>query len=133
VYVLTSEMNMLTQQKININSQALEYFSRGNFKKRIKNYKDAISDFNKAIELYPSFAEAYFKRGNVKNLMEDFEGAISDYSKAIELDPNLAEAYHNRGLTKFKSGDEQAGNLDFLKAGMLGYMRAYDVNKEFCN
>ncbi len=124
---------MLFQNKININSQALEYFSRGNFKKRVKNYKDALSDFNKAIELYPSFAEAYFKRGNIKNLIEDFEGAILDYNKAIELNPNLAEAYHNRGLTKFKSGDEQAGNLDFLKAGMLGYMRAYDINKEFCN
>ena len=124
---------MLSQKKIKINSQALEYFSRGNFKKRVKNYKDALSDYNKAIELYPSFAEAYYKRGNLKNLMGDFEGAILDYSKAIEHDPNLAEAYHNRGLTKFKSGDEQAGNLDFLKAGMLGYIRAYDINKEFCN
>ena len=74
-----------------------------------------------------------FKRGNIKNLLGDYEGAITDYSKAIELNPNLAEAYHNRGLTKFRSGNEQAGNLDFLKAGMLGYIRAYDINKEFCN
>ena len=115
-YVLTNKINMLSQKKIKINSQALEYFSRGNFKKRVKNYKDALSDYNKAIELYPSFAEAFYKRGNLKNLMGDFEGAILDYSKAI-----------------FKSGDEQAGNLDFLKAGMLGYIRAYDINKEFCN
>lgn len=124
---------MLSQNKLNTNSQALAFFSRGNFKKRVKNYKEALSDFNKAIELYPSFAEAYFKRGNIKNLMGDFEGAISDYNKAIEFNPNLAEAYHNRGLTKFKAGDEQAGNSDFLKAGVLGYIRAYDVNKEFCN
>lgn len=123
----------MSQDKLNINLKALEFFSRGNFKKRVKNYKDAISDFNKAIDLSPSFAEAYFKRGNIKNLLGDYEGAISDYNKAIDLNPNLAEAYHNRGLTKFNSGDEQAGNLDFLKAGMLGYIRAYDVNKEFCN
>jgi tetratricopeptide (TPR) repeat protein len=124
---------MLLQNKLNINSQALELFSRGNFKKRAKNYKDALFDFTKAIELSPSFAEAYYKRGNIKNLMGDYSGAISDYNKAIDLNPNLAEAYHNRGLTKFNSGDEQAGNLDFLKAGMLGYLRAYDVNKEYCN
>ena len=49
---------MLSQNKINHNSRALEFFSRGNFKKRGKNYKDALKDFNKAIELYPSFAEA---------------------------------------------------------------------------
>jgi len=124
---------MLSQNKLNNNSQAYGFLSRGNFKKRSKNYKDALADFNKAIELYPSFAEAYFKRGNIKNLLGDYEGAITDYSKAIELNPNLAEAYHNRGLTQSRSGNEQAGNLDFLKAGMLGYIRAYDINKEFCN
>lgn len=124
---------MISQNNLNINSRALEFLSRGNFKKRVKNYKDALSDYNKAIDLSPSFAEAYFKRGNIKNLLGDYEGAISDYNKAIDLNPNLAEAYHNRGLTKLNSGDEQAGNLDFLKAGMLGYIRAYDVNKEFCN
>jgi tetratricopeptide (TPR) repeat protein len=124
---------MLLQSRQNINSQALEFFSRGNFKKRAKNYKDALLDFDKAIELYPLFADAFFKRGNIKNLLGDNDGAIQDYNKAIELNPNLAEAYHNRGLTKLRSGDEQSGNLDFLKAGMLGYMRAYDVNKEFCN
>jgi tetratricopeptide (TPR) repeat protein len=123
---------MITKKENGINSEALEYFSRGNFKRRIKNLKDALSDFDKAIELYPSFAEAYYKRGNVKILLGDNEGAIRDYDKAIELDPNLAEAYNNRGITKIKSGDENGGNLDFLKAGMLGYFKAYDVNKEFC-
>lgn len=115
-----------------INSKALEYFSRANFKKRSKNYKDALSEYDKAIEICPDFAEAYFKRGNVKILLADTEGALEDYNKVIEIDPNFAEAYNNRGLLKAKTGDENGGNLDFIQAGLLGYFKAYNVNKEYC-
>jgi tetratricopeptide (TPR) repeat protein len=124
---------MSSSYKQSLRAEALEYFSKGNFKKRTKNLKEALLDFEKAIELYPSFAEAYFKRGNIKNLLGDYEGAIKDYDKAIELNPNLAEAYNNRGLIKFQSGDEDGGNIDILRAGMLGYFKAYAVDKEFCN
>jgi tetratricopeptide (TPR) repeat protein len=123
---------MLIEKKIKINAEALKYFSIANFKKRSKQYKDALANYDKAIKAFPKFAEAYFKRANVKILLLDNEGAIEDYNKSIELNPNFAEAYNNRGLAKISSGDNDGGNLDFLQAGMLGYFKAYDVNKQYC-
>lgn len=64
---------------------AEEYFSRGNFKKLLGDYGSAILDFNKAIELDPSFSEAYYQRGIAKTFINDEDGAVSDFNKAIDL------------------------------------------------
>jgi len=71
------------------------YYNQGNAK---TNLKEAIKDFNKAIELNPKFAEAYLTRGMTKARLQDYTGAIKDYNKALELNPKCAKAYYNRGL-----------------------------------
>jgi antitoxin component YwqK of YwqJK toxin-antitoxin module len=67
-----------------------------------KQYKnqEAISLYNKAIEINPTVAQAYFNRGACKGNLFDFEGAVVDYDKAISLDPNYMKAYGNRGTAK---------------------------------
>ena len=64
---------------------ALEYFSRGNFKKLIEDYGGAICDYNNAIQLNPTFWEAYYQRGNVLVRINNHQKAVQDYNKAIEL------------------------------------------------
>jgi len=71
------------------NAQA--YFNRGTLKVLcLTNYTEAISDFNKAIDLHtdPQPEDVYFMRGCVKQQLKDFPGAIADYSKALELNPS---------------------------------------------
>ncbi|MDA9332749.1 tetratricopeptide repeat protein, partial [Saprospiraceae bacterium] len=60
-------------------------------------------------------------------------GSIADYTKAIEIDPNYAKAYLNRGRSKLMLGQKDSGCLDLSKAGELGYGKAYEVIKEYCN
>jgi tetratricopeptide (TPR) repeat protein len=50
-----------------------------------KDYKGAIDDFTKAIELNPKYAGAYFYRGFCKSKLKDKEGACLDWKKAAEL------------------------------------------------
>ena len=57
----------------------------------------ALDDYNKAIELDPSFAFAYNGRGNVYRGFGERQKALDDYNKAIELDPSFAYAYNGRG------------------------------------
>jgi tetratricopeptide (TPR) repeat protein len=75
----------LGSKYVHINKKAVDYFSRGNFKLRLKEYEFAIKDFDNAISLSPDFAEAYYKRGDAKSLKGNHGAAILDYNKAINI------------------------------------------------
>jgi tetratricopeptide (TPR) repeat protein len=47
----------------------------------------AIADYNEAIRLDPSDAEAYHGRGNARLMQKNRSAAIADYRKSIALKP----------------------------------------------
>ena len=47
-----------------------------------------ISDFTKAIEIYPEYTAAYLYRGIAKLNMEDLKGACFDANKSVSLGYN---------------------------------------------
>ena len=112
---------------------AEEYFERGNSKYGLEDYKGAVADYSKAIELNPNYSEAYVNRGISKYVLQDYQGAIADYSKAIELNPNLSEAYNNRGISKYMLNQKKSACLDWIKARELGLEVAYKNIKKYCN
>ena len=82
---------------------------RGNAFQDKGQYDQAISDFNKAIEINPRLADAFYNRGNAYFKKGQPDKAISDYNKAIELNPKLAMAYYDRGIAyQFKGQYDQA-------------------------
>ena len=111
--------------------RAIDYFARAMDFMTIRNYKNAIDDFTRAIELTPDFVPAYFMRAIAKNKLailerdqapteanspEEFTPAnaklqaelreiISDYDKVIELSPQMAFAYYNKGVVLAEAGD----------------------------
>ena len=58
---------------------------------------------------------------------------MEDYNKAIEINPEFVEAYYSRGLAKIGLGQKESGCLDLSKAGELGYSKAYESIKKYCN
>jgi tetratricopeptide (TPR) repeat protein len=110
-----------------------EYFNRAVAKLNLQDYRGAIVDFTKAIELNPNFAEVYFHRGMCKAILEDYRGAIVDFTKAIGLNPNYAEAYFHRGVSKLLLEQKDSGCLDLSKAGELGFAKAYESIQMGCN
>ena len=48
-----------------------------------EDFKGAIDDFTKAIELDSNFVDAYSSRGYAKNKLEDYKGAIADFSRYL--------------------------------------------------
>ena len=62
-----------------------DYFNSGNAKANLKDYRGAILDFNKAIELNPKLASAYLGRGLAKILLGQKDDGCLDLSKAGEL------------------------------------------------
>lgn len=75
----------VTKNYLSPSQTALDYFSRGNFKKLIEDYNGAVDDYTHAINLRPIFWEAYYQRGNVLSFLKEPHKAEQDYNKAIEL------------------------------------------------
>lgn len=68
------------------------YYYRGCAKTNAMKYKDAISDFEKAIEIKPDYADAYFNIGKVYFLMGDEDKACEYYKLADQYGrPNLED------------------------------------------
>lgn len=93
-----------------------DYYNKGISKFNIKDYKGAISEFNKTIILNPNYADAYINRGIAKKKTLDYTGAITDYNKAIQLNPNNSDYFYNRGIAKYNLEDYNGSISDFNKA-----------------
>ena len=65
--------------------------NRGIFHVERSDFRQAIVDFDRAIELEPNLALAYANRGRAHAELGDFEQAIADLTKALSLttDPGL--------------------------------------------
>ncbi len=100
----------------NTADDAKTFFSSGEVKFGKSDFKGAITDFTKAIELNPKLVDAYNSRAAAKFSSGDKQGALADFTKAIELNPKSANTYNNRGSVKSDSGDNQGAMIDFSKA-----------------
>ena len=92
------------------------YFTWGNTKYYLGDYKGAIADYDSAIRLKPDYAGAYYNRGLAKGMLGQHFAAIADYDSAIRLKPDYANAYNNRGIVKSNLGQHFAAIADFDSA-----------------
>jgi tetratricopeptide (TPR) repeat protein len=74
------------------NHKEEDYYKAGLAKYESEDYKGAIVDYTKAIEINPDNAETYYNRGLAKDDLEDYKAAIADYTKAIDLNPKYIDA-----------------------------------------
>ena len=81
-------------------STAIGFYTTGLEHYNHQNYKDAIAEYTKAIEINPNFAEAFFQRGCAKHNAEDYKGAIDDFNTSINLQPKNELFYKQRASSK---------------------------------
>ena len=105
-------------------TSAAEYNFRGLDKANAGSFKEAIEDFDKAIEIKPT-GQIYFNRAYSKSMIEEFNSAIQDFDKSIELEYRLTESYFERAYCK-----EQVGNAD---GAIADYTKAIETNKNYVN
>jgi len=112
-------------QAINLAPRAAWYVNRGSLYYNQQKYELALSDWNKAIDINPNFADAYYNRGLLYSDQQKYELALADYNKAINLNPNFADAYNNRG-NLYK-------NLQKYELALSDYSKAIDINPNFAD
>ena len=62
----------------------------------LKNYKAALDDYSKVLEIDAYNAEAFLKRGVAHQYMEDIPAACEDWKKAEELGSEKARPYMDK-------------------------------------
>ena len=73
------------------------YFNKGIECNKNKQWDEALTHFNKAIEIDPDHADSYYHRGAAYYWKGMIDEALSDCGKSIELNPSNTEAYYSKG------------------------------------
>ena len=81
----------------------------------LKQWKQALDDYTKAISDDPSYVHPWVNRAFVYSQLNDVEHAVADASKTIELDPKKAFAYEIRAFGEEQYGKWDAAVADFTK------------------
>jgi len=95
---------------------------------RLRKYREALTDYEKALELNYEHPELlFFSMACAKEELGDLEGALGVYSAIIEDDPDEPAAYNNRGRLYFERGRLEDASADFEAAIALdpGYSTPY--------
>lgn len=61
------------------------FLNRGIAQCKLKKYKEALADFNKAIDFLKNPSEAYLNKGIAEMQLKDDDGALSDLTKAKQM------------------------------------------------
>ena len=79
-------------------------------------YRQALGNYNKALEIEPSFTNAYINRGLLYRGNKQDDLALKDYTRALEIEPTSATAYNNRGVLYRIKGQYELAISDYNNA-----------------
>ena len=87
----------IIEHEINNEQKAELFFELGYLQRVRKNYEEAISSYDKAVEFKPDDHQAWYNRGYSLGNLGRYEEAISSFDKAVEFKPDYHQAWYNRG------------------------------------
>ncbi len=90
--------------------------NRGNALQKLNRFEEAVTSFDRAIELRPDFARAHSDRGHALQMLKRHAEAAASYDRAIELRPDFATAYSDRGSVFYALNRFEEALADFDRA-----------------
>ncbi|MGB8958658.1 MAG: tetratricopeptide repeat protein [Candidatus Aminicenantales bacterium] len=116
---LKEEVERLGEEIASYPNNSQSFINRGVARHQMGDYRGAVMDYSKAIELTPDSALAHNNRGLSRIKLMDLDEAIGDFSKAIELNPAGAGSRYNRGIAFALKKDYERAINDFERAADL--------------
>ncbi len=121
---IEKDLQALRQPKSKISN---EHYDKGNVKRQLKLYKEAIEEYDEAIAEEPQNADAYNNRGIAKyelslleydydNAKEQRRTALKDFDTASELKRDDADFHNNLAILKFKESLIEDSKKSFAMA-----------------
>lgn len=123
----------LTSFSCKSKKESAEFFTRGNFHFKKKEYDRAEHFFSEAIRKDPGLADAYNNRGLIYLQRGEWEKAGQDFEEAVRRDKTFADARYNLAKFYTETGRADAGEPLFkdLQARMdtsSAFHNAYGQN-----
>ena len=113
-------------------SEAENFYRKYNENMDNKDFKLALKNISKAIELNPTNSGYYFDRGCVYIKLFKNELSIIDFTKCIELKCKLTgHAYFNRGINRALLNDMEGAKKDAIMLARLEYHELVDDLENF--
>ncbi|MCH4553640.1 tetratricopeptide repeat protein [Aestuariibaculum lutulentum] len=104
---------------VNLERSSTAFYNRGVFLISINYYKDALSDFEKAIKRDDTNSNAYFFRATSHLFLGDYIKAFDDYNTALKYDNLDFDAMLGLAIANYKMNDLSNAKLFFEKAGNI--------------
>lgn len=112
--------DQMFQQEQRLQRYAQEYYEMGNLCiTEANNPKAAIKNYDKAIELYPTFVDAWIRKGNTLLDEKAYQGALHCLKHASILSPNNFKAWFNLGRLHMETNHFEQAVSDFDHATSL--------------
>ncbi len=87
--------SQLNAMKTESSTDPQHYYELGNLFVDAQNYKEALVQFRKAVELSPEYVGAIINAGNCYYMLQDYDNAITAFKNALEIEPENAQAKRN--------------------------------------
>ena len=94
----------------------MAHFNLANQLEREGNLPEALANYNRAVEVDPTFTDSRFNRADLLVNMGRPEEAVADYSEGLKLDPDNAIAQNGFGILLRKMGDPAKATVHFQNA-----------------
>ena len=79
-------------------------------------YQEAMTHFNRAIQIWPEYSDAYLSRAVAEHDQSLPAAALADLGRALDLDPDSTRAYNERGQIFLESGDTRRAIQEFSRS-----------------
>lgn len=113
--VITACTTLIDRDVLDAENAAIAHNNRGLAYARLGDNVRALAEFDAAIALDPTYANAFTNRGGTLALQGDFDRAMGSLDEAIRLEPRDVLAYRNRALIYQARGDYERAVADFSR------------------
>jgi len=76
-----------------------DWAGRGDYLCSVDRYSEALSCYEKALEMEPELASAWDGKGDALLMTGSYDKALRCYERSLVIDPNSAESWYNKGNT----------------------------------
>ncbi len=110
----------MEQQRSNLQKYAREYYRMGNeCITRARDNKAALANYNKALEMDPTYTDAWVRKGITLFSENDHYEAEKCFNEAVRLGPTLFKAVYNRGKFRLEKENNEGALADLDRAVTL--------------